>query len=153
VRVGELLDRVAYAQKVGARQLYVLGGEPAEHPGFLPMLRAARAAGLRALVESNAIPFAHKGFARTAADAGMDHAVLEVWTLARAGFAAGVAALREAGVRCSARVMVCDETAGALDETLATLARDEIPIDEAVVIGDIAAPTLPAGVRVRRVGV
>jgi glycosyltransferase involved in cell wall biosynthesis len=151
VRVDELLDRVAYAQKVGARQLYVLGGEPAEHPGFLPLLRASRAAGLRTLVETNAIPFAHKGFARTAADAGMDHAVLEVWTFAREGFAAGVTALRDAGVRRSARVMVCDETVGALDETLATLARDEIPIDEAVLIGDVAAATLPAGVRVRRV--
>jgi GT2 family glycosyltransferase len=63
----DLLDRLAYALKVGARALYLLGGDPAGHPGFLDLIRAARAGGIRRITtETTALPFALEGFAEEA---------------------------------------------------------------------------------------
>ncbi len=97
VAVDELLDRVAYAQKVGARQLYVLGGEPAEHPGFLPLLRAPRGPrGSARWSRRTRSPSRARASRARAADAGLDHAVVEVW------LPSGARASPRAIARCAA---------------------------------------------------
>ena len=121
VSTHDLLDRLAYAVKVGAKRLYLLGGDPAMHPGFLTFVRAAKAAGLGIASETTALPFAREGFARAARDAGLDRAVVEIVALdGRAyddvtrskgrfpEFLSGVARLREAGISCGARVVGAD---------------------------------------------
>ncbi len=120
VSTHDLLDRLAYAVKVGARALYLLGGEPASHPGFLDFVRAAKSAGIRQITsETTALPFAAQGVAHDAREAGLDRAVVEVLAFDEASydritrsrgrfadFLAGVERLREAGISCSARVVV-----------------------------------------------
>jgi peptidoglycan/xylan/chitin deacetylase (PgdA/CDA1 family) len=115
----ELLDRLAYAIKVGARALYLLGGEPAAHPGFFTLLRAARDARLRVTTETTALPFAADGFAALARAAGLERAVIEVLAFEETAydavtrstclfprFLSGVDRLREAGIALSARLVV-----------------------------------------------
>ncbi len=146
----ELLDRLEYVRKVGATQVYILGGEPAEHPGFLTLLREARRAGVRwATVQTTAVPFGDGGLAMSAREAGLDQATVEVYgfdreTFARttrrpeafARFERGFAALREVGVRRSARVIVADETVAALTETLRRLDAEDVRVDEVAVVGE-----------------
>ncbi len=144
----ELMDRLAYATKVGARALYLLGGEPADHPGFLAFVRAASAAGIRRIaVETTALPFAHNDLARAARQAGVDHAVLETFTF-DAGvydavtrttgrfpeFLAAIDRLRDAGIHCTARLVVTSANLAVLGATLAELEARDLEIDEAVVL-------------------
>lgn len=146
----EVLDRLEYVRKVGARQVYILGGEPAEHPGFLTLLREARRAGVRwTNVQTTAVPFGDAGVAREARDAGLDQATVEVYGFdpevfarvtrrpeAFARFERGFAALAEAGVRRSARVIVAEDNVHALSETLGRLRREGVALDEVCVVGD-----------------
>jgi peptidoglycan/xylan/chitin deacetylase (PgdA/CDA1 family)/pyruvate-formate lyase-activating enzyme len=124
VSTHDLLDRLAYAVKVGAKRLYLLGGDPAMHPGFLTFVRAAKAAGLGVTSETTALPFAREGFAREARAAGLERAVVEIVALEEAAyddvtrskghfreFRAGVDRLREAGISCGARVVGGPEVA------------------------------------------
>lgn len=145
----ELLDRAAYARKVGAKQVYILGGEPAAHDGFLPLLRAVADAGVRwTIVQTTAVPFADVVLARAAREAGMRHAVIEVYGFdagvygratrrpdAYARFVDGVEALASVGMHRTARVVVADETVDALPDTLQRLAAMGVTVDEAVVVG------------------
>jgi hypothetical protein len=115
----ELLDRLAYAIKVGARALYLVGGEPASHPGFFELLHAAKAAGIhRITTETTALPFAEPGIAERARAAGLERAVIEVLSFDEkaydavtqshgrfASFLSGIDRLREAGIACSARLV------------------------------------------------
>jgi peptidoglycan/xylan/chitin deacetylase (PgdA/CDA1 family)/GT2 family glycosyltransferase len=118
VSTNDLLDRLAYAVKVGAKRLYLLGGDPAMHPGFLTLVRAARAAGLGVTSESTALPFAKDDFAREARAAGLGRVVVEIVALDAAeydavtrskgrfpDFVAGIQRIREAGISCGARVI------------------------------------------------
>ncbi len=118
VSLHDLLDRLAYAVKVGAKRLYLLGGDPAMHPGFLAFVRAAHAAGLGVTSETTALPFAKGDFAREARAAGLGRVVVEVVaTDAEAyddvtrskgrfpDFVAGIRRIREAGISCGARVI------------------------------------------------
>lgn len=146
----ELLDRLEYARKVGATRVYILGGEPAEHPGFLTLLREARRAGVRwTAVQTTAVPFGDDGLAAEARAAGLDQATVEVYGFdaeafaratrrpeAFARFERGFAALREAGVLRTARVVVTDETAGALAATLRRLDAEGVRVDELAVVGE-----------------
>jgi len=115
----ELFDRLAYAIKVGARALYLLGGEPADHPGFLQLVSAARDANLQVTSETTALPFDAEGFAERARDAGLGRVVVEIlaWdeaaydTVTRSRgafprFLRGLERLREAGIAVHARLVV-----------------------------------------------
>ncbi len=145
--VQALLDRVAYARKVGARTLYLLGGEPAAHPGFLELLRVARAAGLDVTSETTAVPFARAGFAEEARQTGLSHAVLEVLAFEEAAFDAitrsrglfsrflsGHEALVRAGIHCSARLVVAPGRESMVEEMLCELRARDLSLDEVVVI-------------------
>ncbi len=136
----ELLDRVAYATKVGAKRLWLLGGEPAEHPGFFAVLAAARAAKLGVGMQTQAHGFAIEERAARARGAGLDHATVVFaghddeahdalfGAGASAEHGAGVAALRAAGVHVSARLVVTAAT-----DARRLVARVEalgLPIDE-----------------------
>ena len=144
----EILDRIAYAEKVGAASIYVLGGEPADHPGFLELLRAAKRARIKRVVaETNALPFADLAYACEAHDAGLDQAVLKIYSFdaaeldALAGekgtydaFIAGYDNLARAGIFRSARVIVVNESSASLVVTLARLRADDIRVDEVLVL-------------------
>ncbi len=152
----ELLDRVAYAQKVGARSIYLLGGEPAEHPGFFRVLRAAKATGAWVSMQSLGHAFAPPGAADEARSAGLDGVVVVVVAFdeaihdavhepgAYARFAAGWAALRASGLELAARVFVCEESAPVLGATLAHLREVGAPVDEVCVADPRLEPTVRA---------
>ena len=127
VSLHDLLDRLAYAVKVGAKRLYLLGGDPAMHPGFLRFVRAAHAAGLGVTSETTALPFAKDDFAREARSAGLGRVVVEVVATDAAAyddvtrskgrfpdFVAGIRRIREAGISCVARVIAAPELAEAV---------------------------------------
>ena len=153
----ELLDRVEYAKKIGARTIYLLGGAPAEHPDFLEVLRAASAAVGWVSMETLVYPFATPGLAAAARAAGLRGVVAEVHafergpyeTLHGAGtfdaFMDGLAALSATDLERRAHLVVSEGTVELLDATLAELARRELPIEEATV----TAPALAAVVRAR----
>jgi peptidoglycan/xylan/chitin deacetylase (PgdA/CDA1 family)/GT2 family glycosyltransferase len=71
----ELLDRVAYAKKVGAKTIYLLGGEPTEHPAFFDLLRAAREVVSWISMQTLVYPFAGTDLAKRSRDAGLRGAV------------------------------------------------------------------------------
>ena len=143
----ELLDRLAYAVKVGARSLYLLGGDPAEHPEFLAFLAAARAGGIKRIAsETFALAFAADGYAYAARRAGLDQAVVEVLAFDEATFdsvsgtrtrfphfVAGLDGLTGAGIHCTAKVVVCERTVASLPHTLSALKARAIRLDEVVV--------------------
>lgn len=163
----ELLDRVAYAKKVGAKSLWLLGGEPAEHEGFFAVLEAATEAGLRVGMQSQGHAFARAGLAERAARTKLGHVTIVFAGAtpdahdalfgagASAEHAAGVAALRAAGIHVSARVIVdAVAAAGALGARVAELEAAGITIDEIAVapgidpadvgaLGRAAVPLLP----------
>jgi peptidoglycan/xylan/chitin deacetylase (PgdA/CDA1 family)/GT2 family glycosyltransferase len=143
----ELLDRVAYATKVGAKRLWLLGGEPAEHEGFSAVLAAARAAKLGSGMLTQGHAFAVAERAQEARAAGLEHATIvfaghddathEALFGAGAALdhAAGVRALRAAGVHVSARVIVTpgDDPRALVARVLALgIAIDEIAFTRAV---------------------
>lgn len=114
----ELLDRVEYAAKVGARRLWLQGGEPAEHPGFLRVLAAAKEHGLKVGMLTTGHAFADPALAREAHRLGLDHATVLViggdaerheHHLGRGTwmrFALGMESLRDAGIHRSARLVI-----------------------------------------------
>lgn len=138
----ELLDRVEYAAKVGARRLWLQGGEPAEHPGFLRVLAEAKARGLPAGMLTMGHPFADARLAREARKLGLDHATILViggdaesherhlgaGTWMR--FALGMEALREAGVHRSAHMVIAPGDEAAIAACGERLKRAGIEVDE-----------------------
>lgn len=154
----ELLDRVAYAAKVGARSIYLLGGEPAEHDGFLRVLRAAKATGAWVSMQTLGHAFAREALAEEARQAGLDGAVVVVTAFdatihdalhepqegsAYVAFLAGYEALRASTIELAARVLVDERSVEALPATLARLRADGVKIDEVCVTD----PSLEAAVR------
>jgi peptidoglycan/xylan/chitin deacetylase (PgdA/CDA1 family)/GT2 family glycosyltransferase len=143
----EVLERLAYAEKLGARAAYLLGGDVALRPELSEILEAARARGLRDVtIETTAIPLARPGAARRLARQGLlSAAVVEVLVGAghparQAAVARGVAALREAGVRLSARLVVGTGDPGALGRALDWVRELGLPISSVVALDpDIAA--------------
>jgi MoaA/NifB/PqqE/SkfB family radical SAM enzyme len=150
----DLLDRLAYATKVGATALYLLGGEPAEHPGYLAFLRAARAANFRRVTcETTALPFASDGFAEAARRAGLDEVVVEVLAFDEPTFDAvssthgqfrrflgGLDALERAGIAWRAKVLVDAASIAALPRTLSSLRHRRLPVLEVVTPGEEGLP-------------
>lgn len=142
VTTEELLDRVAYAVKVGAKRLWLLGGEPAEHPGFTAVIREAHRAGLRLGLETMAHPFADGALAREAQRCGLRHATLLTFggdeashdALVGAGSWArhleGARHLSEAGVHLSAHLVITPSTRSSMARHEASLRAAERPIDQ-----------------------
>ena len=138
----ELLDRVAYAAKVGAKRLWLLGGEPAEHPGFLRVLEAAHERGLRAGMATMGHPFADARLAREAQRLGLQHATVLTFggdaaqhdALGGSGqwarYEAGARNLREAGVHCSAHLVITDVSSASMRACENALRADGVKIDE-----------------------
>ncbi|MDQ3034003.1 MAG: polysaccharide deacetylase family protein [Myxococcota bacterium] len=138
----ELLDRIEYAAKVGARRLWLCGGEPAEHPGFLPILREAKRRGMKVGMQTMGHPFADGSLASDARALGLDHVTVLVlggdaerheallgegtWTR----FALGMEALREAGVHRSAHLVIGPGDDVAIRACEARLRDAGIEIDE-----------------------
>jgi peptidoglycan/xylan/chitin deacetylase (PgdA/CDA1 family) len=138
----ELFDRVAYAKKVGAETIYLLGGEPAEHPAFFELLRASREVVSWISMQSLVYPFAQRGFADRARGAGLRGVVALVHAFDRATyedlhgpgtydtFLRGLDALRDAGIELSAHLVVTRETARVLEATQRELERRAMKIVE-----------------------
>lgn len=142
VSTEELLDRVEYAAKVGARRLWLCGGEPAEHPGFLTVLRDAKRRRLKVGMLTMGHAFAVPHLAVEARELGLDHATILVLggdaerheTLLGPGnwvrFARGVEALREAGVHRSAHLVIGPNDERAMSECEKRLREAGISVDE-----------------------
>jgi GT2 family glycosyltransferase len=142
----DLLDRLAYAVKVGARALYLLGGEPADHPGFLDLLARAQKNGLRVAMETTALPFAREGLAEAAREAGLDQAVVEVLAFEAEAYDAvtrstdrfplfleGMARLAAAGVGLGAKLVVDPDRIESVPHTLAEILARTLRLDAVVV--------------------
>lgn len=144
VPLHELLDRVAYAAKVRAKSIYLLGGAPAEHPAFLELLRSANAAVEWIAMRSLVYPFAAPGLAEKARAAGLVSVTCEVYAMTRDvheavlgpgsfdAFRAGLERLAAAGLERSARVVLCPASAASFAATLGALAERGIRVDEVV---------------------
>lgn len=142
----ELLDRVAYAEKVGARTIYLLGGEPADHPAFFEVLEAAARTVSWVSMETAVHPFAGAELARRARASGLRGAVAIVHAFDRevhealhgpgtyALFLAGLDALDEAGIELAAHVVVTPESAASLEATLIELASRAMMVEEISVL-------------------
>ncbi|MCB9595043.1 MAG: polysaccharide deacetylase family protein [Sandaracinaceae bacterium] len=140
----ELYDRVAYAEKVRAKSVYLLGGAPAEHPAFLDVVRRANAVVEWVAMRSPVYPFAAEGLAEAAKDAGLVSVTCEVHAMAAApheavfgpgtfeAFRRGLDRLAAAGVERSARVVLSPATADAFEATLEALAAEGVRVDEVV---------------------
>lgn len=153
VPVHELLDRVAYAAKIGARSIYLLGGAPAEHPALPEVLAAAKAVVSWVAMQTLVYPFADEGLAPRLRSAGLDGVSAVVWSFdpvahTRASgcpwelFAAGWRQLERSGLELAARVLVTPETVGALPATLERLAA--VTIDEVAVTNEALAGAVRA---------
>ncbi len=138
----ELLDRVAYAEKVGARSVYLLGGAVAEHPRFVELVARARSVVDWVAMRTLVYPFAAPGLAEAARAAGLVAATCEVHTMDPTThesihgpgtwppFRRGLDRLAEAGIERSARVIRTPISSPTHEATLAALAADSIRVDE-----------------------
>lgn len=153
----EILDRVAYAKKVKARTLYMLGGEPAEHPAWYDVLDAAAPfvewISIQTLVHCFEVPI----IATVSRDAGLRGVVAMIFAFDRAvheelhgpdtyrRFLAGLDSLERAGIEMDAHLVVTRETAPLLDRTLRELERRGLPIVELTVTEpDLVEPVAKA---------
>lgn len=150
----ELLDRVAYARKVRAKTMYLLGGAPAEHPGFLRLLREGRDAVDWISMQTLVYPFAAPGAVGAAVDAGLRGVVALVRTLDEAlyerlhdapigPFLEGLARLEASGLERSVNLVVGLESAESFAETRASLAARGWRLEEVTLLD----PGLEAPIR------
>ncbi len=146
ITIYELLDRLAYATKVGARALYLLGGEPVNHPAFLELLRRAKAAGIeRITAETTPLPFTRGGLASEARAAGLNRAVLAIAAFDETTSLA-LDRLREAGIASSARLVVGFGRAADVPRLLAEIRAHDLALEAVVVVEDVARPEIERAV-------
>lgn len=74
----ELLERVAYAESVGARRLWLEGGDVAAHPELLTVLDAAKAAKLGVGMQARPFALSFAGWVTRLRERGLDHVTLLV---------------------------------------------------------------------------
>lgn len=154
VPLGELLDRVAYARKVGARYLYLLGGEVAERRDLPQLLEAATGFDWVAL-QTQGHPFVDPELAARLHEAGLRGVTVLLFALDahEAVFGtpadplrAALAHLRESALEVDARIVLTPETAGTLAAMLEELRALEIPVGEIGVTDEsLAAEVRAAG--------
>lgn len=108
----ELLERVAYAVNVGARRLWLQGGDVASDPQLLAVLEAASAATLGVGLVARPFALTSGGRCRRLRALGVDHVTLLVDPAhdaldprQRQAYPEAVRALREAHVHVGARVV------------------------------------------------
>jgi len=154
VGLHEGLDRVAYANKVSARSVYLLGGAPAEHPAFLALIQAAATQVEWVAMRTVVYPFAAPGLAEAARAAGLVAATCEVHSMlpevhelifgagTYRAFRAGLRRLGESGIERSARLVVSAESLESLPATLEALAQEQIPVHEVVALNAAIAARL-----------
>ncbi|MEM9068811.1 MAG: polysaccharide deacetylase family protein [Myxococcota bacterium] len=157
----ELLDRVAYASKVGASQIYLLGGAPMEHPAVEELVREARKVVSWVSAQTLVYPFADADCATRMRDAGLGGVTALVWAFDEARheaagpgpwalFRAGWEALARSELEVAARVIVTPETVDGLAATLRELEGfkiDEVAITDpslADVVRDLGHKPCPA---------
>lgn len=138
----ELFDRVAYAAKIGARSVYLLGGAPAEHPAFSALVRRASAVVERVAMLSPVHAFATPSLAADAERAGLSAVTCLVHSFrpevhdglfgpgAFDEFLCGLERLAAAGLERSAHVVVSPGTLAELEATFDVLARENIRVDD-----------------------
>lgn len=108
-----LLERAEFLRRCGFRRAVVTGGEATIHPGFWTVIERLAADGLAWDINTHGRSFAQPGFARRAAALGLQRAIVSLHShqpaISAAIFGtreaahhetvAGIAALRDAGVR------------------------------------------------------
>jgi len=136
----EIRERLAYAAKLGATELYLLGGEVALRPELPALLEEARRLGARRItLETTAFPFSEPVYAQRLKHLGLTVGVVEV--LAGSGHperrdevARGVVALREAGVSLSAKLVLGQDDRPAFQAALAWIEALELRLDTMVLL-------------------
>ena len=140
----EILERLRYASALGARSLYLLGGDVALRPELLTILDRARAEEIT--LETTAIPFADDGgeLAELSRARGVTGAVIEV--LAGGGHPQrdpavqlGVEALERASIRLGAKLVLGEDDRGAFAEARRWIDQLGLPLDSVVVLAPRAA--------------
>lgn len=108
----ELLERVAYAVKVGARRLWLQGGDVGSHPALDALLREAKAAGLKTAMQSGPTGWVEVARCVSRARLGVDHVTLLVDVAhgallpkLREALSLAYAALQEASIDVGLRVV------------------------------------------------
>lgn len=136
----EILERLAYAHKLGARSIYLLGGDVALRKELPRILDVARDLGVEDVtIETTGIPFARPGAAEELVGSGLSAAVIEI--LAGLGHPRrldevrdGVAALRDAGVRLGSKVVLGHDDRESLTRALAWVDTLELPLFSVVLL-------------------
>lgn len=125
VPLPELLERVAYASKVGAKRLWIQGGDPGVHELLVDVLREAKSAGLRSGLQASPAGLVDRQHAAALRALGLDHVTLLVDVAhARlcptldATLEPAIATLRDVGIHVGGRVVAAD-----VEDALAGLAR------------------------------
>ncbi len=152
----ELLDRVAYAAKVRAQTLYLLGGAVAERPDLIRLLEAASAAVGWVSMETLAYPFARPGLVDEAARAGLRGVVALVETLdpetyealhgpgTFAAFDAGLRALEAAPFERAAHLVVSARTMPSVASIVSLLDARGWRLEEVSVLDPTLEPAIRA---------
>jgi len=78
VPLPELLERVAYASKVGAKRLWIQGGDPAVNAHLRDVLAAASKAGLRSGLQASSSALIDRAYCERLRSLGLDHVTLLV---------------------------------------------------------------------------
>jgi peptidoglycan/xylan/chitin deacetylase (PgdA/CDA1 family) len=76
VTLPELLERIEHAKNVGARRLWLQGGDAARDPLLLAVLEVAKASGLRTGLQASPFAFVFEGRAERLRALGVDHVTL-----------------------------------------------------------------------------
>ena len=140
----EILDRLAYASKLGVRSLYFVGGDVALRRDLPRILDVARDHGVTDMtIETTAMTLGATGAASTLASRGLSAAVVEV--LAGEGHprcdeavAEGVAALRSAGVRLGAKLVLGADDRAAFDRAMTWIRSLELALYSVVLLDPVA---------------
>jgi peptidoglycan/xylan/chitin deacetylase (PgdA/CDA1 family) len=108
----ELLERVAYAVKVGARRLWLQGGDVGSHAELDVLLAAAKAAGLKTAMQSGPLGLVDRARCEALRQRGVDHVTLlldpaheALLPTLRDALRAAYVALRDASIDVGLRVV------------------------------------------------
>ena len=127
--IPEIADRFAYAAKVGAQDLYLLGGDVALRPDVEELLLLARKhVHGRITLESTGAPFAREDLAEKLQPI-LDGVAIEVLVGHRIADAdAGLAALRRHGISVSAKLVVGSFSEAELRNSIQWITANQLPL-------------------------
>ncbi|MBW2702243.1 MAG: polysaccharide deacetylase family protein [Deltaproteobacteria bacterium] len=118
----DICDRLAYAQKLGAKGVYLLGGDVLLRPDLAALLETIKAFGIQWITaETTGLMLAERGMAKKLRQAGLTSVIIEVLAghdHPTANFpdrvALGVEAARKADIKTEAKLVLGEDSRSAL---------------------------------------